>query len=272
MDVTLVSTLALMSLVGFTLGIFGGGGSILAVPVLVYVAGVTPGSAIGISLAVVGATSLVGSFAHHRRGQVDPRVALLFGGTGMATAYLGARLTHLVSGRVLMFMFALMMMGVGAWMLFDQRRAMAAVDADRPSRRRLVPALLAGAAVGLVTGFLGVGGGFLVVPALIAFAGLEMRKAVGTSLLVIAINSSAGFLGHLSRGPLDFRLVALLTGLAIVGAIVGERAARRVSVLKLRASFAVFVITVGIAVAVSNELQAKAARADRPAAHVVAVT
>ncbi|MDZ4696248.1 MAG: sulfite exporter TauE/SafE family protein [Deltaproteobacteria bacterium] len=249
MDATLAPTLALMILVGFALGIFGGGGSILAVPVLVYVAHLTPSTAIGMSLAIVGTTSLVGSYAHHRRGQVDHRVALLFGGAGVATAYVGARLTPLASGRALMLTFAVMLMVVGAWMLLGQRRATAAGNTERPSSPRLAHALIAGAAVGAVSGFLGVGGGFLAVPALIAFTGLDMRKAVGTSLLVIAINSAAGFLGHLSGDRLDFELVAMLTAAAILGAIVGARVARRVSVLKLRVGFALFVIAVGIGVA-----------------------
>lgn len=214
------------------------------------------------SLAIVGATSLIGSYAHHRRGQLDSRVALLFGGAGVTTAYLGARLTHLASGRVLMLSFATLMVVVGAWMLLGQRRAAAAADADGPSRLRPAHALLAGAAVGGVTGFLGVGGGFLVVPALIAFTGLGMRKAVGTSLLVIAINSAAGFLGHLSSDRLDFELVALLTAVAIVGMVAGEQVARRVSVLKLRAGFALFVIVVGIAVVALNGFNAnRSARA-----------
>ncbi len=247
MDSTLGLTLALISMVGLALGVFGGGGSILAVPVLVYVAHFSPATAIGMSLAIVGATSLVGSYAHHRRGQVDSRVALLFGGPGVATAYLGARLTHLASGRALMLTFAVIMMVVGVWMFFGQRRATTANDPNKPSHRRPAHAAVVGAAVGGVTGFLGVGGGFLVVPALVAFAGLHMRSAVGTSLLVIAINSAAGFLGHLSGAQLDFQIVGLLTAVAILGAVAGEQMARRVSALKLRAGFALLVISVGIA-------------------------
>ncbi|MEO8900543.1 MAG: sulfite exporter TauE/SafE family protein [Polyangiaceae bacterium] len=252
MGTTLALSLALSGIIGVALGVFGGGGSILAVPVLVYVTQVTPAAAIAMSLAIVGATSLMASYAHHRRGLVHGRVALLFGGSGVVTAFLGARLTHLVSGRVLMFTFAALMMLVGLWMLFGQRRSLPNDgDAGGP-RPQLSYALLAGAAVGAITGFLGVGGGFLVVPALIAFTGLDMRGAVGTSLLIIAINSGAGFLGHLSRDRLDFQLVISLTLAAIFGALAGECLGRRVPVHKLRGGFALFVLLVGIGVAVKS--------------------
>lgn len=188
-----LASVLLSCVIGLALGIFGGGGSILAVPVLVLVTHLAPAGAVGTSLAMVGTTSLIASYAHHRQGLVKPKVALLFGLSGVVTAFLGARLTGLVSGSVIMHGFAVMMAGAG---------------------------------VGLVTGFLGVGGGFLVVPALIAFAGLDMREAVGTSLLVIAINSAAGFLGHLGSGQLDVSLIAGLTAAAVAGALVGERIAR----------------------------------------------
>lgn len=248
MDAALASTLALMSVVGLALGVFGGGGSILAVPVLVYVAGVAPSTAIGMSLAIVGVTSLVASLAHQRRGAVDHRVAALFGGAGIATAYLAAKLTHLASERGLMLAFAVMMLGVGAWMLVGRRQPIAAAAS---SRLRPAAALIAGAAVGAVTGFLGVGGGFLVVPALIGFARLDMRKAVGTSLVVVAINSAAGFLGHGGSG-MPYSLLVALTAVATLGAVIGERAARRVAVAQLRTGFALLVVVVGIAVAAAT--------------------
>jgi len=255
-DALLVLSLLLSGVIGFALGVFGGGGSILAVPMLVFVTRVAPSAAVGMSLAIVGATSLVAGYAHHRRGQVRIKVALLFGGAGILTAFLGARLTHLVSGEVLMLAFAALMILVGGWMLKSAPQVQPTVSRDdnaaEPRRPRMVQALLAGAVVGGITGFLGVGGGFLVVPALIAFAGIGMREAVGTSLLVIAINSAAGFVGHMGTGALNLGLVAVLTIAAVVGAVVGERTGRAVSIAKLRHGFAVFVIAVGIAVAASS--------------------
>jgi len=244
-DASLILSLLLAGAIGFMLGIFGGGGSILTVPVLVYVTHVSPAAAVGMSLAIVGTTSLVASHAHARQGGVHTPTALLFGGAGMLTAFLGARLTHYVSGRTLMLAFASLLLFVGAWMLFGRQTV-----STKPARpRRLLRALLAGLVVGGLTGFLGVGGGFLVVPALIAFAGLEMREAIGTSLLVIAINSAAGFVGHLSSDGFDLVLAAELALVAVLGALIGERTLRGVSVVGLRRGFAVFVIAVGTLVA-----------------------
>ena len=253
MDTAIALSLALSSAIGLALGVFGGGGSILAVPMLVFVTRVAPSAAIGMSLAIVGATSLAAGYAHHLRGQVRPKVALLFGGSGIATAFLGARLTHFVAGDVLMLSFGALMVLVGGWMLMTrkaqsiERRG----ECGEPRPPRLLHAVLAGGAVGGITGFLGVGGGFLVVPALIAFTGLGMREAVGTSLLIIAITSAAGFAGHLDADGLNLELVASFTAAAVVGGVIGERVARSLSIAKLRRGFAMFVIAVGIAVASS---------------------
>jgi uncharacterized membrane protein YfcA len=248
-DATLLLSLALSAGVGVSLGVFGGGGSILAVPILVYVTHIAPSAAIGMSLSIVGATSLTASYAHHRKGRVRPRVALLFGGAGVATAFLAARFTHLVTGAALMISFATLMLVVGIAMFASAPKANAG-EGDGPLRSpKLIPAVLAGAGVGAITGFLGVGGGFLVVPALIAFTGLGMREAVGTSLLVIAINSTAGFLGHLGADRLNLQLVVPFTIAAVIGGAIGERVACSLSLNKLRRGFALFVIAVGVAVA-----------------------
>jgi uncharacterized membrane protein YfcA len=250
-DAALVLSLALSGVIGFALGVFGGGGSMLAVPMLVFVARVAPSAAIGMSLAIVGATSLTVGYAYHRRRRVRLKVGLLFGSSGIMTAFLGARLTHTVPGDVLMLSFAVLMVLVGCWMLLSARRTESnegQSERGEPRRPRMMHAVLAGAAVGGITGFLGVGGGFLVVPALIAFGGLGMREAVGTSLLVIAINSAAGFVGHLDTDGLNLPLVSSFTVAAVLGGLLGERLARSLSIAKLRRGFALFVIAVGIAV------------------------
>lgn len=249
-----IASVLLSGVIGLALGIFGGGGSILAVPVLVLVTHLAPAEAVGTSLAMVGTTSLIASYAHHRQGVVKLKVALLFGLSGVLNAFLGARLTGLVSGNVILHAFAVLMLVVGIGMLFGKGRVATAAGETPRGEPRPTAAALAGAGVGLVTGFLGVGGGFLVVPALIAFAGLDMREAVGTSLLVIAINSAAGFVGHLGRGQLDLGLVAGLTTAAVAGALVGERFARGISTLKLRRGFGAIVVAVGIAVVLAGGL------------------
>jgi uncharacterized membrane protein YfcA len=245
----LLLAFALSILIGVSLGLLGGGGSILAVPVLVYVARLPVHDAIGVSLAVVGATALVGGLASARARRVDLKAAALFGGAGMLGAPLGAQLTHLLSGRVLMLLFAALMVSVGLAMLrFHGPEPHAAVR----SRRPLVAAV--GFGVGLLTGFLGVGGGFLIVPALTLLTGLPIHVAVGTSLLVIALNSAAGVAGHLRQGEMPLGLTGAFTAAATLGSLLGVRLAGALDPGRLRRAFAAFVILVGFALVAKNLL------------------
>jgi hypothetical protein len=241
--------LALSTLIGLSLGLLGGGGSILAVPVLVYVARVDVHAAIGMSLAVVGTTALVGGLAHARAGRVDLRAGAVFGGAGMLGAPLGAQATHALAPRVLMLLFAALMLVVGALML--RRRGVAPPGARRP-HPAAVPAT--GLGVGLLTGFLGVGGGFLIVPALTLLAGLPIHRAVGTSLLVIAASSAAGLLAHLGRGEVPLGLTGAFAALAALGALAGVRVASGLDPHRLRRAFALFVILVGLFLLARNTL------------------
>jgi uncharacterized protein len=245
----LAAALLLSGLIGVSLGLLGGGGSILAVPVLVYVARVDVHEAIGMSLAIVGATSLAGALFHARRGRVAYRAALLFGGAGMAGAPLGAQLTHRVAPPLLLLLFAALMLVVAALMLrgrgFAGPRSTAATA-------RLGAVLATGFGVGLLTGFLGVGGGFLIVPALTLLTGLPMHEAVATSLLVIALNSAAGVVGHLGRGGMPLGPTAAFTAVATLGALCGERLAGRLDPLRLRRAFGLFVLAVGLLLAARN--------------------
>jgi uncharacterized membrane protein YfcA len=242
----LLLALALSTLIGVSLGLLGGGGSILALPVLVYVARVEVHAAIGMSLAVVGSTALVGGLVHARAGRVDLRAAALFGGAGMLGAPLGSLATHLASARLLLLLFAALMLVVGALML---RGRGARRESERP-HPVAVPA--AGFGVGLLTGFLGVGGGFLIVPALTLLAGLPIHTAVGTSLLVIAANSAAGLASHLGRGEMPLGLTAALSACSAMGALVGVRFSSGLDPARLRRAFALFVILVGLFLLAKN--------------------
>ena len=203
MELHTVLALILSGAIGVSLGLLGGGGSILAVPVLVYVAGIEAKESVAMSLAIVGSTSLFGSLLHGRKGKLDLKVAATFGGAGILGAYFGARLTHLVSSGALLLLFATLMLVVAALMIVRQDKR-AATDMEK-HESNLALTLTAGLGVGVLTGFLGVGGGFLAVPALVLFAGLPMHLAVGTTLLVIAINSATGFVGHMNEGARAFR-------------------------------------------------------------------
>ncbi len=235
--VTLAIVLAV--LVGVTLGLLGGGGSILTVPLLAYVAGMDAKHAIATSLLVVGATSAVGAVSHARAGRVQWRTAWVFGATSMAGAYAGGHLATFIPGRALLIGFAVIMVATAIAMLRG-RRATAAAD---PSHKLPVVKIVAmGLALGLVTGTVGAGGGFLVVPALVLLGGLAMPIAIGTSLVVIAMNSFAGLAGYLSVVQIDWAVAGMVTAAAVLGALLGARFAGRVNPDLLRTSFGWFVL------------------------------
>ncbi|MFI0504441.1 sulfite exporter TauE/SafE family protein [Streptomyces albogriseolus] len=247
MTLTLVLVLAL--LVGVSLGLLGGGGSILTVPLLVYVAGMDAKEAIATSLFVVGVTSAVGMINHARGGRVRWRTGVLFGAAGMAGAYTGGLIGGHIPDVVLLIAFAVMMIVTAAAMLRGRKN----VDPDRAHKQLPVGrVLLDGAAVGLATGLVGAGGGFLVVPALALLGGLPMPVAIGTSLLVIAMKSAAGFAGYLSSVQIDWTLTLAVTGFAVVGSFVGARLAGLVPAHVLSRLFAWFVLAMGTFVLVQQ--------------------
>ncbi len=235
---------ALSVLIGLSLGLLGGGGSMLTVPILVYVLGIEPKSAIATSLLVVGVASMVGVIPHARAGRVKMRLGLLFGVAGMAGSYAGGRMAHFLPARLLLLAFAAMMVATGVTMLRDRRRQ--AEPAPPIVALPIMGVLLQGAGVGAATGLVGAGGGFLVVPALALLGGLPMAIAVGTSLLVIAMQSLAGFIGYLGHVAVDLRLAGLIVGAAILGILIGGQLAGRVSQQALRKGFGWFVLAMAI--------------------------
>ncbi|WP_411123116.1 sulfite exporter TauE/SafE family protein [Streptomyces sp. x-19] len=236
-----VLTLAASLLIGVFLGVLGGGGSMLTVPILVYLAGQHTQQAIAASLFVVGVTSLAGLTSHARAGRVRWRTGTLFGLAGMAGAYAGGRLAAYIPDTVLLVAFALMMLATAAAMLRGPRKTSKRAHGELPLYRLLLQGLL----VGVVTGLLGAGGGFLIVPALALLAGLPMGSAVGTSLLVIAMNSFAGLAGHLSDAHLDWSLTLAVTVAAVLGSLIGGRLAGRIPQRALRTGFGWFVVAMG---------------------------
>jgi len=239
-------TFALAVLIGMSLGALGSGGSIVTTPVLVYFAHVAPHTAIGMSLAIVGATSLAGSLWQHRQGNVHPKALLLIGLAGSAGAFAGSGYTHLVSPRTLMLIFAAILLAVSATMFGGGAGRL------RPGQCRPVRCLSAGFGAGLLTGFLGVGGGFLLVPVLVVVAGLDVRKAAGTSLAIISLNSLAGLAGHLRYVDMNWKLVAGFLAFSLAGMGLGLAAARRLPDAALRKVFATLLAGTGIAVAGVN--------------------
>jgi uncharacterized membrane protein YfcA len=211
--------------VGSLVGLVGGGGSILAVPALVYGVGLSLAAAIPTSLVVVGASSAV-AVLPRLRGRVNWRLALIIGGAGTATAYLGAVVNRMLDPKVLMLAFAAIMVFAGIRMLMPAPSlggACALPGGGINWRSCLPKAIATGAVVGFLTGLLGVGGGFLIVPALTLVLGLPMTLTVGTSLVVIVINSAAGFAAHLGHLQIDWAVTAAFAVTAMIASIVAAR-------------------------------------------------
>ena len=267
-------------LIGLSLGALGGGGSILTVPALVYLLGVGPHSATTASLIIVGITSLVGMAAHLRADRVRVRSGIVFGVLGAGGAFVGSRLSASIHPDVLLTAFSVLLAGAAVTML--RRRARTAPPAEAPADgwptapaqapgrpgggvavlpspsaapprphqgARVSPVRVATAAtvVGLVTGFFGVGGGFAVVPALVLALGFDMPAAVGTSLLVIAINSASALLSRMGTHiHLEPGLLLAFTAAAIAGAVAGSRIASKVRPERLVGVFALLMIAVAL--------------------------
>lgn len=237
---TLVLAGLLAFLIGGVLGLLGGGGGVLAVPLLVYLVGLSAKSAIASSLFFVGATSAIGAGLVARSGKLRWKMGALFSAGSMTGAFAGGHVAQFISGKILLSGLALMMLVTGIAMLvrgkessFSQRDV------------SIKPMLVIGAVVGVLSGLVGAGGGFLIVPALLFFGRLPMREAVGTSLFIITLQSFAGFVGQVTHVELDWLLLALMTSAAIVGMFAGFRGGKLISAQVLRRAFSLLVFATG---------------------------
>jgi len=239
----LVVAAILSLLMGVTLGLLGGGGSILTVPILTEVLGVPGKEAIATSLLVVGTTAAVSTVPHARADNVDWKTGLVFALFAMAGAYVGGRLAVLISAPVLLILFALLMV-VTAVAMLRKKKSSPEVPTSRPMSLWKIAG--EGLVVGAVTGLVGAGGGFLVVPALVVLGGVPMRRAVGTSLFVIALKSFTGYFGHAAHTQIDWTLTGVVTGFAVVGTFGGVALVNRLDPAALRKAFAYFVLAMGV--------------------------
>lgn len=233
----MVAVLAAALAAGLVLGLLGAGGAIVIVPALVAFAHSEPDQATVISLIVVGVISPVGIWQHGRAGHVHWRASLTFAAASMPAAFLGARLSRELDGDVIMVLFGGMMAAAAVAMLVRRDPPVAGA----PAPRKLV---VVGALVGLLTGIVGIGGGFVIVPALVVLAGVPMRDASGASLVVIALNVVAGLVGKLGGPPIDWTLTVSFTAVALAGSVLGSILAPRASAAGLRTAFAVLLLGV----------------------------
>ena len=253
---------ALAALVGISLGLIGGGGSILTVPILVYVMGITPLLATSYSLFIVGSTSMIGAINNYRKGFVQIKTALLFGITSISTVFITRKFIipaipkHILTignfvlteNILTMVLFAILMLSASIAMIRNGNKIEdeQTPDITSPKKINLPMLLIYGIAIGLATGLLGAGGGFLLIPTLVLFVGLQMKEAVGTSLLIIALNSLIGFTGDLGHFVMDWVFLGKITVVAVAGIFVGTYLNKKIDSAKLKRAFGWFVLIMGI--------------------------
>lgn len=245
-------------LIGVSLGLIGGGGSVLTVPVFVYLFGLQPLAAISYSLFVVGSTSMVGSFNNLRKGLVDLRAVLFFGITSVATVFVTRKfIVHsipdelftigrfsITASMLTMMLFALFMILASVTMVRDQKTKTPVTECK--DCVRVAKSLGYGIVIGLITGLLGAGGGFLLIPVLVILLKLPMKKAIGTSLMIIGLNSLIGFTGDLGYMPINWLFLIRITTLAVAGIFIGGAISKKIPGEKLKKAFGWFVLGMGI--------------------------
>ena len=248
--------------IGLSLGLIGGGGSILAVPILVYVMGIDAKSAIAMSLVIVGTVSIIGAIPHWKQGNVNLKTAISFTPTAMLGAFLGARFTalsfitetfQLICFGVIMAIASILMIRKGSQKKDSKNGKFEAVE--QPSHKGISQWLIISAegfGVGILTGFVGVGGGFLIVPALVLLGGIPMKEAIGTSLIITSANSASGFLGYISQVKVDWNLIISFTIAASAGTLLGAYLTRYIDAKQLQKSFGYFVLVVAILVLIKR--------------------
>ena len=244
-------------LIGLVLGLIGGGGSILTVPILVYALALNPVIATAYSLFVVGATSLIGAIKNMMKGMVDYRTAIIFAVPAFIAVYLtraflipaspeelfSVNSFMVTKNLAIMLFFAIIMLLASVSMIRNKRKE---IDEEAQITYNYPLIIIEGLVVGTITGIVGAGGGFLIIPALVLLAKLPMKKAVATSLLIIAIKSLIGFLGDVQNLNIDWPFLLIFTAISVVGIFIGIWLNKFIDGKKLKKAFGWFVLVMGI--------------------------
>lgn len=252
--------------IGVSLGLIGGGGSILTVPVLVYLFGVEPVLATAYSLFIVGSTSLVGAIPKYKHGLINVKTAIIFGIPSIAAVFATRKFIvpiipdvvftigsmDFTKNLLMMILFAILMVFASVSMIRNKKQKVELENKPQEFNYPLI--ILEGAIVGALTGLVGAGGGFLIIPALVLLSKLPMKQAVGTSLLIIAAKSLIGFTGDLGNYSMDWTLLLVVTGIAIAGIFIGNWLSHKVSSDKLKKGFGWFVLVMGIYIIIKELL------------------
>ncbi len=259
-DLLAIIGLFASTLIGISLGLIGGGGSILTVPVLVYLFDVDPVLATAYSLFIVGLSSLVGAYPKYKSGMIDLKTAVVFGIPSILAVFLTRKVLvpaipatlfnigsiEFTKALAMMILFAILMVAASVSMIRDKKDAAQEKNGERHFNYPMI--LLEGAVVGVLTGLVGAGGGFLIIPALVMLSKLPMKQAVGTSLLIIAAKSLIGFTGDVMENAekMDWTLLSVVTALAVVGIFIGNRLSKKIDGAALKKGFGWFVLVMGI--------------------------
>jgi uncharacterized membrane protein YfcA len=251
-------SLLLGGTIGLLLGLLGGGGSILTLPVLVYIIGQNVHSATGMSLAIVGSSALLGAILHSRKGDVRLRSGILLGFMSMLGAVPGVWLNRAVAGETILVLFSILMIVVAINLLRSKPSSSQKPETGSPCKlytsKDWLKITAIGLLVGLLTGFFGVGGGFIIVPALVLVANFSTHQAVGTSLLAIFITSFSGFLSNMVFGGLDLEILLIFVVGGSVGVLSGTALASRVSGRTLNRTFSIFILCIALYLIYANVL------------------
>lgn len=243
--------------IGITLGLLGGGGSILAVPVMVYMLSIEPVTATAYSLFIVGVSALFATFSYLVKKLIELKVVAAFGGASIAAVYLARRVIVpsipeevlqlgdfiLTRDMAIMVLFAILMLAASYSMI---KGGVASLEGHVPAKYNYVALIFQGAVIGILVGLVGAGGGFLIIPALVIFSKLPMKTAIGTSLSIIAINSLIGFLGDVQTRTIDWNFLLIFTAIAVIGIFIGTKLSTYIASQKLKPAFGWFVLIMGV--------------------------